>query len=197
MANADHFVRLAGELSALATGLGKIANDLMLLSSGPSGGLGELRLPAVQAGSSIMPGKINPVIPMAVRQISHIVTGQAVTISAAAADGMLEINHYEPVMASALFPALRLLDVGARQLADACLAGITPDTDHMRTVLYASSAIATGFSEQLGYARTSQLVRQAEQDGRSFLELAIEEGLIETSDIEARLKASLGAGGAA
>ncbi len=144
-----------------------------------------------------MPGKVNPVIPMAVRQISHIVTGQAVTISAAAADGMLEINHYEPVMAAALFPALRLLDVGARQLADACLAGITPDTDHMRTILYASSAIATGFSEHLGYARTSQLVRQAEQDGRSFLELAIEEGLIETSDIEARLKASLGAGGAA
>lgn len=197
MANADHFVRLAGELSALATGLGKIANDLMLLSSGPSGGLGELRLPAVQAGSSIMPGKINPVIPMAVRQISHIVAGQAVTISAAAADGMLEINHYEPVMASALFPALRLLDVGARQLADACLAGITPDADHMRRVLQSSAAIATGFSEQLGYTRTSELVRQAEKDGRSFLELAIAEGLIKTSDVEARLRASLGAGGQA
>ena len=192
MSNADHFVRLAGEMSALATGLGKVANDLILLSSGPRGGLAELRLPAVQAGSSIMPGKINPVIPMALRQISHIVMGHATSISAAAADGMLEINHYEPVMAASLFPALRLLSSGTRQLADACIESIAPNTEHMREVLFSSTAIATGLSERLGYVATTRLVQEADERGLSFLELALSSGMVSAAEVDELVKASLG-----
>jgi len=194
MSNTDGFVSLSGELTAIATGLGKIANDLVLLSSGPKGGLGELRLPEVQAGSSIMPGKVNPVIPMAVRQIAHSVQGHGVSVAAAGADGLLEINHFEPGMACALFSSLRLVREASQQLADACLKDVEPRPEAMSAALFSSSAMATGLSADLGHARVSGLARQADAEGRTFMELAVEQGLITRADAECLIRNSLGTG---
>jgi aspartate ammonia-lyase len=114
MQNADAFARISSELRTAADVLGKIASDLVILSSGPTGGIGEIVLPAVQAGSSIMPGKINPVLPMMMQQVAFAVTGNDLARSMAVLQGQLEINHFEPVTASRLFDSLDLLTNGTR-----------------------------------------------------------------------------------
>lgn len=184
MANSDEFVRLSGELNAIAGGLGKIANDLMLLSSGPNGGIGEIRLQPLQAGSSIMPGKVNPVVPMAVRQVAHKVAGLHATVAAASADGMLEINHYEPVIADALIEALELTRCAALCLAEKCILSLQADRDRMRKLLFASSAPATAIAADLGYDATADLVREADKLGVPFVNLIEERGIMTRRQIE-------------
>jgi aspartate ammonia-lyase len=178
MSNADGFARFSAELRTAAIALMKIAEDFILLSSGPNGGMGELELPALQAGSSIMPGKINPVMPMALVQIATAVFGNDACVAFASARGQLEINTYEPVMASRLLDSARLLASGVRAFNERCVSGVKANREHALRLLLESSALATALVAQLGYERVAELVRRAQAEGRSFLEVAEGEKLL-------------------
>jgi aspartate ammonia-lyase len=188
MQNLDELQRLSAELETTSGALAKIAKDLILLSSGPAGGLGEINLPAVQPGSSIMPGKVNPVIPMAVVQLSQLVHGNHACIAMACQDGMLEINHYEHSLASRLFDSLhRTREIGA-VFASRCIDGIEANAERSLENLHNSFALATSLVPRLGYAEVSRLVKQSLRDERAFLELAVERGLIEREEITALIE---------
>jgi len=183
MQNADAFARFSGELRVAADIIGKIAADLTILSSGPTGGLGEITLPPVQAGSSIMPGKINPVMPMMMQQVAFAISGNDLAVSMATLQGQLEINHFEPVMASRIFDSLNLLTNGARLFAGRCIDGLQANREQSLRNLMQSSALATAFVPQLGYEVTSRLVKQSLQEKRPFIELVIDQGLLVESDV--------------
>ena len=178
MQNLDTFLRVSGELRTVATSLGKVASDLILLSSGPQGGLAEIKLPAVQAGSSIMPGKVNPVVPMSLVQVGFAVQGNDVTISQANQAGQLEINHFEPVVADRLFDSIRLLTNGVRLLRTRCIEGLTARIDTNERHLLASSALATALIPRLGYEATSRMVKESEAAGMPLLEMLARQGLM-------------------
>lgn len=178
MQNLDTFTRVSAELRTCATSLGKIASDLILLSSGPNGGLAELELPAVQAGSSIMPGKINPVLPMAIVQIGFAVTGNDVCIAQANQAGQLEINHFEPVVADRLYDSIRLLRNGVRLFREKCVDGIRANVAANERHLLQSTAIATALIPTLGYAKVSAMVRQATAKNLNLLDVLQEQGLL-------------------
>jgi aspartate ammonia-lyase len=190
LANADGYARVSAELRTIAVSLGKIANDLILLSSGPAGGLAELRLPAVQAGSSIMPGKVNPVIPMSVCQVGFAVTGNDLTVAIACQQGQLEINPYEPVIAASLLYSFRLLKLAVWQLTERCMTGICAVPEQMRRHLDRSSALATILVPRFGYAAVSDWVRSADRDGITFLELLERKNVFTRVEAEAALTAS-------
>jgi aspartate ammonia-lyase len=191
LANADGYSRLAGELRAAAGGLAKMANDLMLLSSGPHGGLAELRLPALQAGSSIMPGKVNPVVPLSVCQAAFAVTGCDAAIAAACQQGQLEINPYEPLIAAQLMLAMRLLRNAVWQLRTRCLDRIEPNVERMRSHLHSSSASATALVPRFGYETVSAFVKRAETEGVTFLELVVREGIVGAAEMDQLLLAAV------
>ena len=178
MQNLDTFARVSAELRTCATSLGKIASDLILLSSGPNGGLAELELPAVQAGSSIMPGKINPVLPMAMVQIGFAVTGNDVCVAQANQAGQLEINHFEPVVADRLYDSIRLLRNGIRLFREKCVDGIRANEAANEKHLLQSTAIATALIPTLGYAKVSAMVRQATAQNQNLLDVLQAEGLL-------------------
>jgi aspartate ammonia-lyase len=190
LANADGYTRVSGDLRTIAVSLGKMANDLILLSSGPAGGLAELRLPPVQAGSSIMPGKVNPVIPMSVCQVGFAVTGNDVTVAVACQQGQLEINPYEPVIAASLLHSFRLLKLAVWQLTERCIAGICAVPEQMRQHLERSSALATVLVPRFGYAAVSDWVRSADRDGITFLELLERKSVLTRAEADAALTAS-------
>jgi aspartate ammonia-lyase len=183
MQNADDFARLSGELRSTANSLWKIANDIILLSSGPAGGLGELQLPEVQAGSSIMPGKVNPVLPMSICQIALAINGNDVTVALAAQQGVLELNHYELLIADRLLDSLRMLAGATDVFCVKCIDRLSPDEERSWDNLIRSSATATSLVPKLGYARVSQLVRQGQAQGRSFLDHARAEGVLSDADL--------------
>lgn len=172
LSNADGYAGLSADLRGAALGLAKIGNDLQLLSSGPAGGIGELRLPAVQAGSSIMPGKVNPVVPMAMCQIGFAVAGCDHVVAQACQQGQLEINPYEPVIALNLFEAIRLVTKGAERFRTHCIDGIEPDLARLADNLEASSAVATALLPVLGYSAVAEIVREAQASDESFIALA-------------------------
>lgn len=192
MQNADGFARLSAEIRIAAEVVGKIAGDLVLLGSDPNSGLGELRLPAVQPGSSIMPGKVNPVLPMMMQQVAYAVIGNDNTVSLAALSGQLEINHFEPVIASRMLDSIGLLTRSMRIFADRCIAGIEADRDRSLQNLMQSSALATVFVPDLGYAQVASLVKRAQAEQRPFSTLAIESGLLGSNDLLRRLEESTG-----
>jgi len=150
MQNLDTFARVSAELRTVATSLGKMASDLILLSSGPNGGVAELELPAVQPGSSIMPGKVNPVVPMSLVQIGFAVTGNDVCIAQANQAGQLEINHFEPVVADRLYDSIHLLRNGVRLLREKCINGIRANVSVNERHLLDSTAIATALIPNSG-----------------------------------------------
>lgn len=154
------FVHLSGVLKRVATKLSKIANDLRLLSSGPRGGFGEIRLPAMQPGSSIMPGKINPVIPEMVNQVAFKVIGNDVTISFAAEGGQLQLNAFEPVIAYGLLQSVMLLRNAAETFRLRCVEGIEADIDRCRANLEASTANFAELVPTIGYERASALAKE-------------------------------------
>jgi len=172
------FSRVSGELRTCAASLAKVASDLTVLSSGPVGGLGELRLPEAQAGSSIMPGKVNPVLPMAMIQLSFAVIGNDVAVAQAVQYGELEINHFEPVVASRVFDSIMLLTNGIQRFAQKCVAGITADAARNEQHLMDSMAMATALVPKLGYARVSKLARQSVAEGRPLRSILDESGLL-------------------
>ncbi len=190
MQNLDAFARVSAELRHAATSMARVASDLILLSSGPKGGMAEIRLPAVQAGSSIMPGKVNPVVPMSAVQIGFAVVGNDVTVAQAHQAGQLAINHFEPVVASRLFDSLRLVTAGARLLRTRCVAELQADLPANLAHLKASSALATALVPALGYDATSRLVQEAHAAGVPLIELLDKRGVMALPDALALLDAA-------
>jgi aspartate ammonia-lyase len=188
MQNLDETQRLSSDLNTAASGLARIARDFIILSSGPNGGLAEIALPAVQPGSSIMPGKVNPVIPMAVVQVSLAIAGNHVTISQAVQEGLLEINHYENIICTRMFDSFRLVTTGATIFAERCISGIEANRERCEANLMNSFALATILVPDLGYAAVSKLVKESISAKRPFLELAEERGLISKGDAMKAIK---------
>jgi aspartate ammonia-lyase len=188
MQNMDVFARVSSELRTCAVSLAKIASDLTVLSSGPVGGLGELQLPEAQAGSSIMPGKVNPVLPMAMIQLSFAVVGNDVTVAQAVQYGELEINHFEPVVASRVFDSIALLTNGIRRFSEKCVAGIAADAARNEQHLTESMAVATALVPRLGYAQVSKLARQSVAEGRPLISILDESGLLSRDETIAAIR---------
>jgi aspartate ammonia-lyase len=172
------FVQLSGVLKRAAVKLSKICNDLRLLSSGPRAGFGELNLPPVQAGSSIMPGKVNPVIPEVVNQIAFRVIGNDLVVTMAAEGGQLQLNAFEPIIAHSLFETVELLTRGCTVLRERCVAGITANVDRLAESVTNSIGIATALNPLIGYTAASRLAADALAQGRTVSDLALEQGLI-------------------
>lgn len=174
--NADSWARFHGELRTAANSTWKIANDLIILSSGPTAGIGEIRLPELQAGSSIMPRKVNPVMPMAVCQMAFALNGNDQTIALAAQQGLLELNHFEPIMAERMLTSISLMDAVLRKFTDECIAGLEPNQHRADDNLMRSSALATALVEELGYDEVSRLVQEANVSGDAFIYVAESRG---------------------
>lgn len=190
MQNMDLCARVAAELRNAGNTLWKIASDLTILSSGPAGGLGEITLPSVQAGSSIMPGKVNPVIPMAVCQVAFAITGNDAAIAMACQQGMLEINHFELLVCDRLLDSIELLSRAAHIFAERCVSGLVSNDDVASRHLMASSALATALVPKLGYSKVSSLVRTSIAEDRTFIDVACEGGLIKADEVISILRAS-------
>ena len=174
--NADVFVEVSGILKAHAVSLLKICGDLRLMASGPEAGLREIRLPARQAGSSIMPGKVNPVIPEAVSQVAMLVMGHDATIASACAAGSLELNPFLPLVAACLLESLELLGRADDILCRHCVSGLEADEVRCREHVLNSTAAATALLPALGYDQVCELARSSAETGRTVRELAITKG---------------------
>lgn len=172
------FVQLSGVLKRVAVKLSKTCNDLRLLSSGPRTGFGEINLPPVQAGSSIMPGKVNPVIPEVVNQIAFEVIGNDVTVSFAAEAGQLQLNAFEPIIAHSLFKSVAHLRAGCLTLAAKCVDGITANRERLLSLVENSIGIVTALNPYIGYVNATQVAQEALVSGRGVPEIVIEMGLL-------------------
>jgi aspartate ammonia-lyase len=168
----------SGALRRFAVEVDKLASDLRLLASGPRAGIAEIQLPAVQPGSSIMPGKVNPSVPEMVNQVCQQVYGCDATILAAAAGGQLELNVMMPVMAWNALHATTILGNAMGVLASRCVSGIVADETRCRELLYRSTAVATALSTYIGYAATAEIAKLAVQTGRSIADIVRERKLI-------------------
>jgi aspartate ammonia-lyase len=182
------FVQLSGVLKRVAVKLSKTCNDLRLLSSGPRAGLGEINLPAMQAGSSIMPGKVNPVIPEVVNQIAFEVIGNDVTVSFAAEAGQLQLNAFEPVIAYSLFKSLKHLRQGCLTLLENCVNGITANREHLRRSVENSIGIVTALNPYIGYANATAVAQEAHASGGSVYEIVLAKGLLSKKQLDEILK---------
>jgi aspartate ammonia-lyase len=178
------FVQLSGVLKRVAVKLSKICNDLRLLSSGPQAGLNEINLPKVQAGSSIMPGKVNPVIPEVVNQIAFEVIGNDTTITLAAEAGQLQLNAFEPIVAHSLFKSLDHLAHGAVTLAERCVAGITANREFLRRQVEESVGLITALNPVIGYEAASALASQAITSRRPIRDLLTEAGTLTSGQLD-------------
>jgi aspartate ammonia-lyase len=186
--DAGAFVQLSGVLKRIAVKLSKVCNDLRLLSSGPRAGLGEINLPPVQAGSSIMPGKVNPVIPEVVNQIAFEVIGNDITVSFAAEAGQLQLNAFEPIIAHSLFKSIAHLARGCDVLRERCVTGITANRERMARMVETSIGIVTALNPHIGYAAASELARDALATGRTIYELVLEKKLLSKARLDEILK---------
>jgi len=182
------FVQVSGVLKRVAVKLSKSCNDLRLLSSGPRAGLGEINLPPMQAGSSIMPGKVNPVIPEVVNQIAFEVIGNDVTVSFAAEAGQLQLNAFEPIIAHSLFKSLNHLRNGCLTLAERCVRGITANVPHLRRLVEHSIGIVTALKPHIGYANATSIAQEALATGKSVYELVLDKKLLTREQLEALLR---------
>ena len=186
--NCDVFVEVSGLLKAAAVNLAKIAADLRLLSSGPRSGIGELRLPALQAGSSIMPGKVNPVITEAVTQAAYQVMANDQAITLAAQAGQMELNAFIPLIAHNLFEALDLLQRSTRMLIDKCIKGIEVDQERCTRLLEQSTALATAMAPYIGYEQASAVAKKALSGGGSVPEILLTQGLVTPEQLETMMR---------
>lgn len=182
--NADAFVEVSGILRTSAANLLKISNDLRLLASGPCAGLGEIRLPARQAGSSIMPGKVNPVIPEAVAQAAIAVAGHDSMIFQAVSGGNLELSQYMPLVADSLLVSLDLLTNACDIFARHCVAGIEVDEDRCRRDVRNSTALLTALVETIGYDAAEKLAEEAASGQKDIRQLAIDRGMLSAEQFD-------------
>lgn len=172
------YVMYSSAVKRLAVKLSKICNDLRLLSSGPRCGFNEINLPKMQPGSSIMPGKVNPVIPEVVNQIAYKVIGNDLTVTLAAEAGQLELNAMEPVLVSSIFESMEILVNGMATLKEKCIDGITANVDHCKEMVLNSIGIVTAINPILGYETASYIAKKALAENRSVYDLILEEGLL-------------------
>ena len=179
----------SGALRRLAVEVNKVASDLRLLSSGPRAGIAEIRLPAVQPGSSIMPGKVNPSIPEMVNQVCYQVYGCDSTVHAAADAGQLELNVMMPVMAWNALHASRILRQAMRVFQERCVSGIEADRERCRELMDRSTAVATALSPYIGYAATAEIAKLAVSSGRSIRDIVRERGLLSDAELDRILSA--------
>jgi aspartate ammonia-lyase len=178
------YVQLSGVLKRVATKVSKICNDLRLLSSGPRAGLNEINLPAMAPGSSIMPGKVNPIIPEVVNQVAFEVIGNDITVTLAAEAGQLELNVMEPVIAYNLFTSLAMLGRACRTLADRCVVGITANREVCRRMVENSIGLVTALNPYIGYEKSSQVADEALKSGRSVYEIVLEKGYLSKLELD-------------
>ncbi|MFQ6991649.1 MAG: aspartate ammonia-lyase [Lachnospiraceae bacterium] len=176
--NLDSFVAVSGAVKACAVTLSKIANDLRLMSSGPRAGFGEINLPAKQNGSSIMPGKINPVIPEVVNQVAFNAIGNDMTITMAAEAGQLELNAFEPIIFYCLFQSIDTIAYAVNTFVDNCVIGITANETRCRYFVENSVGIITAICPYVGYQKAAEIAKEAIKTGESVRKLIIEKGLL-------------------
>ena len=184
-------VAYSGAMRRMAVELGKIAGDLRLLSMGPRAGLAEIRLPAVQPGSSIMPGKVNPSIPEMVNQVCVQVIGCDTTVCAAAEAGQLELNVMMPVMAWNALHSSTILRNAMTAFRSRCVEGIEADAERCRELLERSTAVATALSPYIGYAKTAEIAKTSVETGRPIRELVLEQGLMDARQLDRILSAEV------
>ncbi|BBQ00678.1 aspartate ammonia-lyase [Burkholderia sp. SFA1] len=182
------FVQISGVLKRIAVKLSKTCNDLRLLSSGPRAGFGEINLPPMQAGSSIMPGKVNPVIPEVVNQVAFEVFGNDLTVTFAAEGGQLQLNAFEPIIASALFRSFKHLTAACNTLADKCVKGITANADRLRETMERSIALATALNPYIGYKNATAVAAEAHAEGTTIREVVLRRRLMTEAQLEEALQ---------
>ncbi len=182
-ATRDSLVELSGVLKTLAVGLTKICNDLRWMSSGPTTGLAEIHLPDLQPGSSIMPGKVNPVLPEAMLMVCAQVVGNDATIAWAGASGSFELNVQMPVMARSLLESIRILSTSMTLLAHRCVDGITADVERMRGYAESSPSVVTPLNKHLGYEEASKIAKQAMKERATIRETVIAMGYLERGEL--------------
>lgn len=182
--NLDSFVSVSGAIKACAVTLSKIANDLRLMSSGPRAGFNEINLPAKQNGSSIMPGKVNPVIPEVVNQVAFNIIGNDVTITMAAEAGQLELNAFEPIVFYCLFQSIDTLAYAVQTFVDNCVTGITANETRCKYLVENSIGLITAICPHVGYQKAAEIAKKALQTGDSVRKLILEEGLLTEGELD-------------
>ncbi len=176
--NLDNYASVSGIVKTCAVNLSKMSNDLRLMSSGPRTGFGEINLPARQNGSSIMPGKINPVIPEVVNQVAFNIIGNDMTITMAAEAGQLELNAFEPIIFYNLFQSIETLTCAVKTLVDNCVLGITANEEHCREQVNNSIGIVTAICPYVGYEKAAQVAKEALRTGKAVKAIILEQGLM-------------------
>ena len=182
--NLDPFVSVSGAIKACAVTLSKIANDLRLMSSGPRAGFHEINLPAKQNGSSIMPGKVNPVIPEVVNQVAFNVIGNDMTITMAAEAGQLELKAFEPIIFYCLFQSIDTLAYAVETFVDNCVVGITANEERCRYLVENSVGIITAICPHVGYQKAADIAKRAMKSGDSVRELILKEKLLTEAELD-------------
>ncbi len=182
--NLDPFVAVSGAVKACAVTLSKIANDLRLMSSGPRAGFHEINLPEKQNGSSIMPGKVNPVIPEVVNQVAFNIIGNDVTITMAAEAGQLELNAFEPIVFYCMFQSIDTLGYAVHTFVDNCVSGITANENRCRYLVENSVGIITAICPHVGYQKAAEIAKKAIQSGESVRDLILKEGLLKKEELD-------------
>lgn len=182
--NLDPFVAVSGAAKACAVTLSKISNDLRLMSSGPRAGFGEINLPAKQNGSSIMPGKVNPVIPEVVNQVAFNIIGNDMTITMAAEAGQLELNAFEPIVFYCLFQSIDTLGYAVNTFVDNCVKGITANEERCRQLVENSVGTVTAICPHVGYQKAAEVAKVAIKTGEPIRDLVIKEGLLNESEVD-------------
>jgi aspartate ammonia-lyase len=185
--NADVFVEVMGMVKALAASLWKVSNDIRLLSSGPEAGLGEIKLPPRQAGSSIMPGKVNPVIPEAVGQSAMMVYGYEATLSMACASGTLELNPFMPLIAVCLLDSLELMERSCHIFREFCVDGIEADEKRCAEHIETSTATVTALLSFIGYEKACEALKMTAAQGKTLREIVIENKWMTAAEFDAAI----------
>ncbi len=185
--NIDGFANISGVLKVMALNLSKISNDLRLMSSGPKAGLGEIILPAKQNGSSIMPGKINPVIPEVVNQVAFLVIGHDLTITMAAEAGQLELNAFEPIVFYQLFESINTMAAALNTLRINCIDGIKANKERCEYFVEHSVGIVTALNSYLGYKKSASIAKEALKSGKSIKQIVLEKGYLDEETLNKAL----------
>ena len=182
--NPDPFVAVSGAVKTCAVTLSKIANDLRLMSSGPRTGFGEINLPARQNGSSIMPGKVNPVIPEVVNQVAFLIIGNDMTVTMASEGGQLELNAFEPIIFYCLFQSIGTLTYAVHTFVDNCVTGITANEERCRELVEGSVGVITALTPHIGYQHAADIAKRAILTGQSVRKLILQEKLLTPEEID-------------
>jgi aspartate ammonia-lyase len=178
------FIVFSSMLKRIAVKLSKICNDLRLLSSGPRAGFNEINLPPMQPGSSIMPGKVNPVIPEVVNQVAFQIIGNDLTVTMAAEAGQLQLNVMEPIIVFNIFQSMQILENAIRTLTTKCITGITANVEHCKQMVHNSIAIVTALNPYIGYENSSKIAKEALSTGKSLKELVLEYNLLSAEKLD-------------